>query len=181
MAEPARQEEAEKEGEQLTISQLQSGICLALSCCAIGCGTTTAPASNAPIITKYKTADCLPFSRKPKVKPHTREWNALVLLHDGMPVSISGAQIPGGRIAVSYPGSNRQFLAADPGDYIYPSDVRLDAPKETLYVKAHGLAGGISEQTWLFAYNLRARRIVERVQVKNDVLPAECQEPPRLQ
>ncbi len=111
--------------------------------------------------------------------PHTREWNALVFLHDGLPVSISGAQVPGGRIAVSYPGSNREFLAADPGDYIYPSDVRLDAPKEALYVKAHGAAGGISEQTWLFAYDLRARRIVERVQVRNDVLPMECQEPPR--
>jgi hypothetical protein len=111
------------------------------------------------------------------VTPHTREWNALVLLNDGLPASIGGAQVPGGRIAVSYPGSNQKFLAADPGDYIYPSDVRLDGPKETLYVKAHGLAGGLSEQTWLFAYDLRARRIVERVQVKNDVLPMECQEP----
>jgi hypothetical protein len=112
------------------------------------------------------------------VTPHTREWNALLFLHDGLPVRISGAQVPGGRIAVSYPGASREFLAADPGDYIYPSDVRLDAPKETLYVKAHGAAGGISEQTWLFAYDLRARRIAERVQVRNGVLPMECPEPP---
>jgi hypothetical protein len=165
----------------LTISQLQSAICVALSCCTVGCGIAAAPTSNAPIITRYKTADCLPFSKKPRVSPHTREWNALVFLHDGLPASISGAQVPGGRIAVSYPGSNREFLAADPGDYIYPSDVRLDSPNETLYVKAHGLAGGISEQTWLFAYDLRARRIVERVQVRNDALPMECQEPPRPQ
>jgi hypothetical protein len=163
------------------LSQLQRAIYVVLSCCTVGCGSAAAPASNAPIIAKYKAADCLPFSKKPKVTPHTREWNALVLLHDGLPVSISGAQIPGGRIAVSYPGSNGDFLAADPGDYIYPSDVRLDAPKEVLYVKAHGTAAGISEQTWLFAYDLRARRIVERVQVKNDALPMECQEPPRPQ
>ncbi len=165
----------------MTISQLQSAICVALSCCAVGCGTAAAPTSNAPIIKKYKTAECLPLSKKPKVSPHTREWNALVFLHDGLPVSISGAQVPGGRVAVSCPGANRELLAADPGDYIYPSDVRLDSPNETLYVKAHGLAGGISEQTWLFAYDLRARRIVERVQVKNDALPVECQEPPRPQ
>jgi hypothetical protein len=111
------------------------------------------------------------------VTPHTREWNAVVLLHDGLPVSIRGAQIPGGKIVVSYPGTSREFLAADPGDYIYPSDVRLDSPKETLYVKARGRAGGISEQTWLFVYDLRARRIVERIQVGNDELPMECPEP----
>jgi hypothetical protein len=112
------------------------------------------------------------------VTPHTREWNTLLFLRDGLPVRISGAQVPGGRIAVSYPGASREFLAADPGDYIYPSDVRLDAQKETLYVKAHGAAGGISEQTWLFAYDLRARRIAERLQVRNEVLPMECPEPP---
>lgn len=162
----------------MAISRFQGAIYVALTCCAVRCGPAATP-PKALMIAKYKTADCLPFSKKPTVTPHTREWNTLVLLHDGLPVSIRGAQIPGGRIAVSYPGTSRELLAADPGDYIYPSDVRLDSPNETLYVKAHGLAGGISEQTWLFAYDLRARRIVERVQVRSDLLPMECQESPR--
>ncbi len=45
-----------------------------------------------------------------------------------------------------HPAMNRVFVAADAGDYIYPSDVRLDAPNYLLYVsKARGLAGGISK------------------------------------
>jgi hypothetical protein len=68
-------------------------------------------------------------------------------------------------------------VAADPGDYVYPSDVRLDAQNDLLYVKAQGLAGGFSEQTWLFEYDLRRQRIMERLQVRNGILSMECPEP----
>jgi len=78
---------------------------------------------------------------------------------------------------VSYPATGRGVMAADPGDYVYPSDVRLDAQNDLLYVKAHGLAGGLSEQTWLFEFDLRGQRIMERRQVRNGILPMECPEP----
>src|SRR5438477_12768682 len=97
-------------------------------------------------------------------------------LRDGSKVIVRGAQVPGGRITVSYPPTGRTLVAADPGDYIYPSDVRIDAKNDLLYVKADGLAGGISEQTWLFEYDLRGQRIMERRQVKNGILFAECLE-----
>jgi hypothetical protein len=93
-----------------------------------------------------------------------------------MKVLISGAQVPGGRVVASYPAEHRDIVAANPGDYVYPSDVRLDAQNDLLYVRAQGLAGGLTEQTWLFEYDLRGQRIVERLQVKNGALPAECPE-----
>jgi hypothetical protein len=91
-------------------------------------------------------------------------------------VTVTGAQFPGGRINVQYLASGRESVVADAGDYVYPSDVRLNAHSNLLYVKASGLAGGIRQETWLFEYDLSGQRLVERRQVVNAVLPEECPE-----
>jgi hypothetical protein len=67
-------------------------------------------------------------------------------------------------------------VAANAGDYVYPSDVRINTPDDLLYVKASGLAGGIRHQTWLFEYDLRGPRLVARQEVVDEALPAECPE-----
>jgi hypothetical protein len=157
---------------QVTMPQLQIVVCVALACCA-----SCSPTSDAPIITKYKTAPCIPLLASRRVHPDTREWNTALALRNGLEAVVSGAQVPGGRIAVSYPATGRTFVAADPGDYVYPSDVRFDAQNGLLYVKANGLAAGMSEETWLFEYDLRGQRITERRQVRNGILPAECPVP----
>lgn len=77
-------------------------------------------------------------------------------------------------MVVEYPMSGESVIAADPGDYIYPSDVRMDVRNDLLYTKAHGLAGGISEQTWLFEYNIRNRQITGRARITNGALTAKC-------
>jgi hypothetical protein len=77
-------------------------------------------------------------------------------------------------VVAFYPAEHRDVVAANPGDYVYPVDVRLDAQNDLLYVKAHGLAGGLMEQTWLFEYDLHGQRMAQRLQVKNGALPAEC-------
>jgi len=156
---------------QVTVAQL---VCVTLVCLAIACSPATAPMSDAPIIRRYGAAVCIPFSANPKVTPHTREWSNTLTLRNGTEVLVRGAQIPGGRVVASYPAEHRDVVAADPGDYVYPSDVRLDAQNDLLYVKASGLAGGLTEQTWLFEYDLRGQHIIERRQVKNGVLPMEC-------
>jgi hypothetical protein len=157
-----------------TLAQLQRAVCVALICSAIACGPVANLLSDAPIITRYRDAVCVPFSTHPQVTPHTREWSTTLTLRNGTKVLVSGAQIPGGRVVAFYPAEHRDVVAANPGDYIYPSDVRLDAQNDLLYVKAHGLAGGLTEQTWFFEYDLRGQRMVQRLQVKNGALPAEC-------
>lgn len=97
-----------------------------------------------------------------------------MVLRNGQKVVVTGAQIPGGRINVFYPAEGRTVVAADPGDYIYPSDVRIDNRKDLLYIKAYGMAGGISEQTWLFQYDIRRQQIIKARQVKNDILTGDC-------
>jgi hypothetical protein len=72
-----------------------------LACCAVACSSLT-PTSSAPIITRYEAAACIPFSANPKVSPHSREWDNVLTLRDGTKVIVRGAQMPGGRITVSY-------------------------------------------------------------------------------
>jgi hypothetical protein len=138
------------------------------------------PVTMAEIIDRYKAATCIPFSAKPSITPHTREWDTPLILRGGLRVIVSGADAVGGRIVVKYGYNdqinNRVEVAADAGDYVYPSDVRLNADNELLYVKASGVAGGISHETILFEYDLRGRRLVRRQRVANDGLPTECPE-----
>jgi len=136
--------------------------------CTVACHR---PVSNAPIIEHYRAATCIPVST---MSPYTRKWDTVLTLSDGSKVKVRGAQMPSGRITVSYVANGRESVAADPGYYVYPSDVRLDSRSDLLYVKARGLAGGISQQTWLFEYDLRGQRLLKSLEVADSVLPAEC-------
>jgi hypothetical protein len=108
-------------------------------------------------------------------------WESGLKLRDGTEILVKGAQMPGGRIAVFYPAEGREVVAANAGDYVYPSDVRFDVKNDLLYVKAHGLAGGLSEQTWLFEYDVGGQRVLESRQIKNGILPQECEGPAHSQ
>jgi hypothetical protein len=161
---------------KLTVTHLERAVFVAMICSAIACDPTANPVSDAPIIKKYGVAACVPLSTSPRIAPDAREWNATLTLRSGTKVLIRGAQVPGGRVEAFYPDQNRNVVAADPGDYVYPADVRLDAQNGLLYVKAYGLAGGVAEQTLLFEFDLHGQRIVERLQVRNGVLPVDCQD-----
>jgi hypothetical protein len=108
--------------------------------------------------------------------PYTRKWDTVLTLSDGSKVKVKGAQMPGGRITVGYVTTGGESVAANAGDYIYPSDVRLDSRGDLLYVKATGLGGGIWHETWLFEYDLRGQRLLQRLEVVDSALPAECPE-----
>ncbi len=98
-------------------------------------------------------------------------------LADGSKVTVSGAQIPGGQIQVYFFAASKSVVAINPGGYIYPADLRINADHNLLYVKASGLAGGIQQQTWIFEYDLRSQRLLTKLQVADKRLPAECVEP----
>lgn len=111
----------------------------------------------------------------PGIQPPTRAWDYMLKMRGGIDVHVSGAQMPGGRIDVRYTPDGKEDVAADAGDYIYPSDVRLDRAGERLYIKAHGAPAAFGgPQTWLFEYDLRQRRRTGRVLVDPSVLPQEC-------
>jgi len=156
------------------IHKLRNIVCFGIVFSTIGCPRTL---SHGPIIDGYKTAACIPVSANRKVKgPHTREWETAVTLSDGSKVMVVGYQMPGGRITVRYMTTGRELEAANAGDYVYPSDVRFDAQKNLLFVKASGLAGGINHETRLFEYDLLGQRLIESRRVCDTALPTECLE-----
>lgn len=140
------------------------------------CTSCHRPVSKAPIIDEYRAAVCVPFSPISGVGPHTREWNTPLTLKNGERVIVRGTQSPGGRIELEYAQSGLKKVAADAGDYVYPSDVRLSKQNDFLYVKARGLAGGLNLETWLFKYDPYNQRLVTKQLVTDEALPAECPE-----
>jgi hypothetical protein len=151
-------------------------LCFTIACCTISCQR---PVSHGSIIDGYKAAACIPVSANRKVRgPHTREWDTPITLSDGSKVTVLGYQMPGARITARYVTTGRELEAANAGDYVYPCDVRFNAQTNLLFVKASGLAGGITRETWLFEYDLLGQHLIERLAVTDSALPTECPESP---
>jgi hypothetical protein len=137
-----------------------------------GCAAAESP----ELVKEYRAATCVGPVTDPKIHPHTRAWQSRLSLSGSSAVIVKGVQAPGGRITLEYPETGHQVVAADAGDYVYPADVRINGRSGMLYVKASGLAGGMSDQTWLFKYDLSGRKLVIKVKVDPKSLPAECTE-----
>ena len=130
--------------------------------------------SHSALVERYKAATCIPVSQDAS-PDHSGEWRTTLTLTDRSKVIVARMQCLGGRITVNYADSGRSVVAANAGDYIYPSDVRLDQPPhDFLYVKASGLGAGIWQETWLFEFDLRSQKLLEREKIAEHVLPAEC-------
>src|SRR5262249_24562065 len=121
-------------------------LCLA-SACAV-------PRRQHPVIDRYKTAACLPLLAESRVQPSVREWDAPVRTASGTELVISGYQAVGGAVVARDKRTGATHVVANAGDYVYPADVRTSSDFTRVYVKAAGLAGGLSEETWLFEYDL---------------------------
>lgn len=150
---------------------MRGGPLIALLAVAIlvGCARTI---RKGVLIDQYIRAECLPVtfgSGSP-----ARTWNYTLENREGIPIEVHGSAVPGGRIDVRYPSDGKDEIAANAGDYIYPADVRFDRPGEHLYIKASGVAVFGKPQTWLFEYDLRQRRQIQRARVDPSVLPREC-------
>lgn len=157
--------------EQFGSSGLQlSVIGLVLACLTGGCRS---PISHSELIERYKAASCIPVSQDDS-PVHTRVWKTALTLTDRSKVMVVGTQSPGGRIDIDYLDQGRSVVAANAGDYIYPSDVRVNRQRNLLYVKAAGLGGGIWEETWLFEYGIGDQKSLGRQKVAPSALPTEC-------
>ena len=130
--------------------------------------------SKSDLLAKYKAATCLPFSIGRGNESH---WESAVSLQDGSRVVVSGAGWASGEVVVTYLSTNQKCTAAKPHDYIAPVDIRIDNRTDMLYIAASGLAGGVWQQTWLFAFDLKGRRQTESRKIRYKDLPAGCPGP----
>jgi hypothetical protein len=143
----------------------------------VGVNATTcggSPKRDSLLIRAYRGATCVPPIIAPGVQPPSRQWDRPIDLRDGRRIFVLGLRAPSGAIALRYPGAAQPTVAADAGDYVYPSDVRWNRDLERLYVKAQGLEAMGGERTVLFEYDLAAQRILGRENVEPSTLPPEC-------
>jgi hypothetical protein len=130
------------------------------------------PIRTGGLIDAYTAAACVEPTSADGVPP-TRNWDSALTVAGGPKARVQGGQYPGGGIAIRYEHSG-WIKAVQPGDYIYPADVRLNDRHDRLYVKASGFAAGIWNQTWLYEYDLVKRTAVRKHRVHPDALPPEC-------
>ena len=90
-------------------------------------------------------------------------------------VRITGAQSVGGEIEIDFSSGAGDHLGVKSGDYVYPSDVRVDPIRDILYLRTYGLPAMSHEAvTWLFEVDLRKRIRTAGLEVDAAVLPPEC-------
>jgi hypothetical protein len=130
--------------------------------------------SKSSLLARYRAATCLPFSVGPGKENH---WDSAVSLRDGSKVAVTGAGWASGQVVVTYLSTNEKCIAAKPHDYIAPVDIRIDNRTDMLYIAASGLAGGVWQQTWLFAFDLKERRQTASRKIRYKDLPAGCPGP----
>lgn len=84
----------------------------------------------------------------------------------------------GGEFLGQYSDESTPRMIGHPGDYVYPSDLRINPDRSTLFAKASGLAGGISPVTVLFEFDLQNRSIRHTYLVDGQLLGKGPEPPP---
>ena len=148
-------------------------VCVAVAACA----SCDRPIRSGALLDGYRAAACVMPTFAKGVEPPTRGWDSTIVVANDSKATIRGAQMVGGQVNARYEADGRDVVVVDPGDYIYPNDVRLNERRDRLYVKASGAAGGIWQETWLYEYDLVERRALRKSRVHPEALPPECRMP----
>ena len=114
-----------------------------LVCVAVVACSCDRPIRSGALLDAYRAAGCVEPTFAAGVEPPTRGWDSTVVIANGSKVTIRGAEMVGGQVNARYEADGRDTVVVDPGDYIYPNDVRFNDRRDRLYVKASGAAGGI--------------------------------------
>jgi hypothetical protein len=143
-----------------------------------GAGCAAQPVRSGRLIEQYSRGTCVPGRVEPNIYPSTRGWDVVIMTAGKSRVRIIGADTVGGRIDVEFEGGKR-MVAAGSGDYVYPKDVRLAPDHRVLFIKTSGVVPwfGNPQKTFLYEFDLQARRQTEDVLVDPKYLPPECPDP----
>jgi hypothetical protein len=138
------------------------------------------PATKDSVIDGYVHAVCLSASPVENATRIIRTWDETLRMRTGDTVQVRGAQTVGAGIELDYnPPDPGRLLAANSGDDISPSDVRLDSVQDLLYVRTDALAVlGKESVTWLFEYDLPRRHRLAQLRVAPAMLPPQCPDKP---
>jgi len=152
---------------QAAISIVGAAMAVVVGGAASSC--TVKNADN-PLVRAYLGAEPVTPTWNPNITPAEPMWNRLIDL-GRVSVAVSARCCVGGRFVARYSDELSPRIMFTPGDYVYPSELRVASRDHVVYGRASGLAGGITKTTKIFAYDLDARGLVESVEVAPRLLP----------
>lgn len=160
------------QARQAAVSAFGAALVLVLAGAASSCPVKSADHS---LVRAYSSAEPITPTWNPDIKPPEPMWNREIDL-GGVSVKVSARCCVGGRFAAQYSDEPSTRIVFTPGDYVYPSELRVAPPNHVVYGRASGLAGGITQTTKIFAYDLKGRRLLDSAEVDPRLLPP-VQEP----
>lgn len=133
-------------------------------------GTKREIAKAPELIAAYKSAQLVPTIPQDKtVRPEPPKWKHALNIPGLPPILIEAYGFVGGKVVATYNDGTR-YLVANPGDYVYPTEIRVDSATNKLYVFADGLAAGIWRASRIYEFDLVARRQTNKAEINPDML-----------
>src|SRR5512133_280317 len=144
---------------------------IVVSLMSLGCGSDHIKVSTVdkPVLQDYLAAR--PFSCQNDL------FKITIPLNGGISLNVHAYCFVGGRFTAQYSDEQSERLIGNPGDYVYPCDLRMDPSNRYLY----GLARGIhpfdtkTRITTLFVYDLYNRKQISTLEIAPGVLPEVAQ------
>lgn len=123
-----------------------------------------------PLVWAYLRAETVTPTWNPGISPAEPMWSRKIELA-GVSVTVSARCCVGQGVVAWYSDESKPRTMFTPGDYIYPTELRIALNEHVVYGRASGAAGGIKQVTKIFAYDLDRRRLLQSVEVDPQVLP----------
>ncbi len=121
-----------------------------------------------PLVRAFRAAEPVTPVWNPDISPPELMWTQRVELTRGA-VTVSARCCVGEGFVAQFPDEASPRTVFMPGDYVYPSELRVG--EHVVYGRASGKAGGITNVTRIFAYDLNRRAMVETIEVEAGLLP----------
>ena len=106
----------------------------------------------------------------PDISPPEPMWSQRIEL-PGVSVTVAARCCVGQGFVARYSDESSPRTMFTPGDYVYPTELRVALREHVVYGRASGVAGGITMVTRIFAYDLDRRRLLESREVAPALLP----------
>lgn len=123
-----------------------------------------------PLVRAYLSAEPVTPVWNPDISPPEPMWTQKIEL-PGASVTVSAQCCVGQGFVARFSGESSPRKVFTPGDYVYPTELRVAPREHVVYGRASGLAGGMRNVTKIFAYDLDRRRLVESVEIDPGLLP----------
>jgi hypothetical protein len=133
-----------------------------------GCAITD---PSHPVVRAYLAAEVVAPTWNSNIHPSEPGWSTTLDIPSGVTVTLTARCCVGGRFRAKYSDELESRNVGNPGDYVYPLEMRMDRKTLHAFGMASGLAGGVSEKTVIFQYDLTRRQAIGQVEVSRKILP----------